>query len=482
MKAITKKIQSMQEFILKERPLLAQLMSKKPVKEYLESALTWKMQPDKFPYADLLRKYIVLEIQRLYGNSFAKIANIQLKEGWAVETGAHLHIPRKYDKVGVTQGYQINPVYFQGQVFWAYANHNLGRKLSISLSTGKVPLDNINSGAYLDLPAFKAPVTLASKKKHPDSPQTLIPATGKEEILKKIEQMEMLRKQRLLPQNQYELGMLVLNNFLKIQSSFSDQVATTHALMMDKILPVKQITIDSEKIDIEFLANIFKDKNSLTYKIFADSSLREKFINYFVGILKGWPAGANPFFSIIKKDEGFRLVNYHGELDPKTLAKGLKEKTIFPSVIMKFFVMMVEAGISPNGAWTQSVYCTQTKERAVKFLKELGFTERAEAVAAIPTQIAAISSCFGMHEANGKYELADAISVLLSPEKYDISNKLELSCKNSLLLATPFLYEYLVKQQAMVTYEDLKNELPFTVFGTDINSSKLSFPYIVSYN
>lgn len=471
----------MQEKIIEERPLLAYLISDQSVNDYLNPALQWSLKEDKFPYAELLRKHIVLEIQRLYGNSYAKMANIQLKDGWAVETGAHLHIPRKYDKVGVTDGQQINAAYFQGQVFWAYANHNLGRKLSISLSTGKVPLDNINSGAYLDLPAFKTPVTLASKKKHPDSPQTMIPSTGKEDILKKIEQMEMLKRQRLLPQNQYEFAMLVLNNFLKIQSSFSDQVATTHALLMDRILPIKQITLDSEKIGIEFLANVLKDKNSLTYKIFADPHLREKFINSFVGILKGWPIGANPFFSIMQKDEGFRLVNYHGSLNPLVLAKGLKEKTIFPSVIMKFFVMMVEAGISPNGAFTQAVYCTQTKERAATFLREIGYIERAEAVELIPTHIAAVSACFGLHESNGKYELTDAISSMLDPIKYDFRNKLDISCNQSLLLATPFLYEYLVKKPAPLSYLELKDNLSFSIFKDDLDVSQLPFSYNVSY-
>ena len=479
--SIKTKISHMQEKVIKERPLLAYLISDQPVNDYLNSALQWSLQEDKFPYAELLRKHIGLDIQRLYGNYFAKIANLQLKEGWAVETGAHLHVPRKYDKVGVTQGQQINAAYFQGQVFWAYANHNLGRKLSISLSTGKVPLDNINSGAYLDLPALKAPVTLASKKKHPDSPQTMIPATGKEELLRKIEQIEMLKRQRLLPQNQYEFAMLVLNNFLKIQSSFSDQVATTHSLLMDKILPIKQITLDSEKIGIEFIANVLKDKNSLTHKIFADSYLREKFINSFVGILKGWPIGANPFFSILQKDEGFRLVNYHGSLDPLVLAKGLKEKKIFPSVIMKFFVMMVEAGISPNGAWTQAVYCTQTKERAATFLRDIGFNERAEAVELIPTHIAAVSACFGIHESNEKYELIDSISAMLDPIKYDLRNKLDISCRQALLLATPFLYEYLVRQPAPVSYAELKDELSFAIFNDNVEAPQLPFSYNVSY-
>src|SRR5882724_8980571 len=141
-----KKIQFMQQIIIEKRPMLAHLKTESSVLEYLQQALTMKMQKDIFPYAELLKKHIVLEIQRLYGNQFAKIANKQLEEGWAIETGAHLHIPRKFDKVGNVQGPQINQLYFQGQVLWAYANESLGRKLSISLSSGKVPLDNINSG------------------------------------------------------------------------------------------------------------------------------------------------------------------------------------------------------------------------------------------------------------------------------------------------------------------------------------------------
>lgn len=475
-------IDAMQEAIVKVRPMVAHLKTAGSVFDYLNTALTWRIQPEKFPYAELLRRHIVLEIQRLYGTYLAGIANKQLEEGWAVETGAHLHVPRKYDKVGITEGPQINAVYFQGQVFWGFANHKLGRKVSISLSTGKVPLDNINSGAYLDLPSLKAPMTLASKKKHPDSPQTFIPATGKEEILKKIEQIDMLRRQRLLPQEQYDLAFLILNNFLHIQSSFSDQVATTHALLMDRILPVKQITVDSEKIGIEFLANILEDKNSLIHKIFADDKLREKFITSFAGILKGWPLEANPFYSIIQKDEGYRLVKYEGALDPWTIAKGLRTKKVFPSIIMKFFAFMVEAGISPNGAWTQAVYCTETKERAVIFLRELGYTERAEAVAAIPTHIAAANACFGIHKVQGNYELLDSISVLLDPDSYDIKSKLNISGNHALLVATPFLYEYLLKERSPLGYTDLKNQLRSSIFEADLRTSQVSFPYSVRYN
>lgn len=471
----------MQESILKVRPTLSYLKTAESVFEYLRPALTWNMKPDVFPYAELLQKHIVLEVQRLYGTYLAKIAQEQLKEGFVIETAAHLHVPRKYDKAGNTEGPQINAQYFQGQVFWGFANHRLGRKLSISLSTGKVPLDNINSGAYLDLPAFKTPITLASKKKHPDSPQTFIPATGKEDILKKMEQIEMLKRQKLLPQNQYEIALFVLNNFLHTQSSFSDQVATTHALLMDRILPVKQITLDSEKIGIEFLANILEDPNSLTHKIFADSAKREKFITSFAGILKGWPLGASPFYSVLQKDEGYRLVNYEGSLEPLTIARGLRTKTIFPSIIMKFFTFMVEAGICPNGGWTQAVYCTQTKDKAVEFLRELGYTKRADIVAQIPTYIAAASASFGIHNVKGNYELVDSISVLLDPIKYDVKNKLDISGNEAFILSTPFLYEYLIKQAALVNYNDLKEQLPSVVFETD-NQPHISFPYLLRYN
>ncbi len=478
---IKTQIDFMQESIIKARPMVAHLQTEKSVFEYLEPALTWSMKPEVFPYAELLRKHIVLEVQRLYGTRFAKMTHDQMEEGWVIETGAHLHVPRKFDKVGNSEGPQINQQYFQGQAFWAFANHALGRKLSISLSTGKVPLDNINSGAYLDLPALKTPITLASKKRHPDSPQTLIPATSKEEILKKMEQIEMLKRQRLLPQNQYELAILILNNFLHIQSSFSDQVATTHALLMDRIFPVKQITVDSEKIGIEFLANVLEDSNSLVHKIFADSQLREKFITSFAGILKGWQLGGSPFYTVLQKDEGYRLVNYEGDLNPLVIAKGLRNKTIFPYIIMKFFAFMVEAGISPNGAWSQAVYCTETKEKAVKFLRELGFTERAEVVQQIPTQIAAASACFGIHEVQGKFELVNAISVLLDPISYDIKSKLAISGNRAFLLATPFLYEYLVKQPGPVSYTDLKEDLQSAIF-VDTSIPPVSSPYIVRYN
>lgn len=475
------RIDFMQKNIIKERPMVRHLATEKSLIEFLRPALTWRMQGNIFPRAELLRSLIVSEIERLYGNYFAKKASKQLEEGWVIETGAHLHVPRKYDKAFTTEGPQINALLFQGQVLWAFANQKLGRKLSISLNSGRVPLDNTNSGAYLDLPAFKTLVTLASKKRHPDSPQTLIPATNEEEIHKKKEQMDMLKRQRLLPQNQYEVAMMVLDNFLAVQSSFSDQVATTHALMMDKILPIKQITLDSEIVGIYFLADLLEDTNSLIHKIFADSALREKFIASLADIRTGWPVGGSPFYRVSQKDEGFRLSRYEDSFDPFVLAEGLRQNTIFPTGVVKFFSMMVEAGICPSGGWTQAGYCTQIKEKATMFLDEIGYTERARVLRDMPTYIPVMSACWGLQKYQGKIELIDAISVLLNPLQFDLADKINISANQAFLVATPTLYEFILGKPPRLTYSDLKDELKFALFKPEEMIPHISFPYALRY-
>lgn len=461
MDTIQTKIDLLSESVIKARPMLAKLLIDEPIIEYLRPALEWKMQDNIFPQANLLKQIIVAYIARLYDEATATIADDQLKHGWVIETGAHLHIPRRYNSALKKDEAQINPLLFQGQVMWALANQTLGNSISLSLNSGRVPLDNTNSGAYLDLPALKNPITLASKKKHPDSPQSLIPARSIEEINKKIEQIEMYRKQKVLPQEEYEIALQILNNFLKHQSSFSDQVATSHALLMNKILPITQITLDSEQIGLEFIISLLENNESLLHSIFSDSKLRTKFITDLGNIRTGWSNDYSPFYHIANKEEGYRLENYTGPLDPEMLVKGLREKTIHPTGVLKFFALMAEAGICPSGGWTQAGYCTDIRNKGAKFLKDIGFIEQGEALQKMPTYIAAVGPCWGLHKVNDRVELIDAITAILNPSIINMSAIKDMSSRQAFLIAAPTLYEFILEEYPSISYDDLYNYLHF---------------------
>lgn len=463
-------IESLLKSVIDARPMLEKLATDNPVIDYLRPALTWKKDATTFPNSTILKKIITTDIGRLYGDDTARIASEQLEHSWVIETGAHLHIPRRWNNAIKTDEAQINPLLFQGQVLWAYTNFILGNKLSISLNSGRVPLDNTNSGAYLDLPALKNPITLASKKYHPDSPQTLIPARNTQEITEKIELIEMYRKQKTLPENQYQIALEILNNFLKNQSSFSDQVATSHALVMNKVLPVSQITIDSEPIGLNFLIFLLEDKNSLIYSIFSDPSLRDKFISDLSNIRTGWSSHYSPFYSIVKKDEGYRLENYSGSLDPDTLLAGLKNKTIHPTGVMKFFALMAEAGICPSGGWTQSGYCTDIKDKGAKFLTEIGHYKKSEILKKIPTYVAAVGPCWALYENQNQIQLYDAITAILTPNSINMHKLSDITGNQALLIAAPTLYEFILEKKPPLSYNDLRDRLSFAFHIQDNKS------------
>jgi len=246
-----------------------------------------------------------------------------------------------------------------------------------------------------------------------------------------------------------------------VQSGFSDQVATTHSLMMNKILPIKQTTLDSEIVGMHFLRELLEDSHSLIYKIFADDLLREKFITMMQDIRTGWPAGGSPFYAVSQKDEGYRLSPYQGSFAPEDLVQGLRQKTIFPTGVMKFFAMMVEGGICPTGGWTQAGYCTDLKHKAVKFLQAIGYEERALALKPMPTEITAMTACWGVQHSEDKVELIDAITVLLNPTKFHFENVIHLTGMQGLLAATPTLYEFIIGQPLPVTYTQLRDVLDF---------------------
>lgn len=438
--SIDKLIQS----LVDHRPKLQHLNTDIPIFDYLKPALTWEQQKHIFPHTETLHQLLVTHIEQLYGKERAAEANIELRKSWVVETGAHLHIPRRFNKATPTQEPQINSVIFQGQILWGVANASLGRKLAVSLNSGRVPLDNTNSGAYLDLPSLKSPLTLASKRQHPDSPQSLISARTNDDIKEKIALLDMYKKQKLLPENEYDLGRQVLENFLHVQSSFSDQVATSHALMLNKILPIHQITLDAGSIGRDFILALLKDTTSLTYSIFNDPSKRKDFLEYLHGIRTGWTEDGSPFYAISQREKGVRLLPYTGDLNPATIIKGLEEGTLWHTGVMKFFVFMVEGGMLPIGGWTQAGYCSEIKMQSEKLLQKWGFEERANALKNMPTHLIVVGPCWAITTANGKTQLLDPLTPILDPSSVDLSKIHDLTAKQTLLLAAPTLYEFIL--------------------------------------
>ena len=366
--------------IVQARSVLVGLNTDGLVVDYLNKAQKWNPSHELFPQRGRLENILITETSRLYGPEVAGILKVGFNNTWAVETGAHLHLPKSYDR-RTDQGPSFNPLVFQGQIWWTVTTRNAGRSLNLSLNSGRVPLNNINSGSHLQYSIKEEiePIRLVPDKPYRETPQTLIPAITPENIAHKVEQITTLRDQRKITEEEFQLAMEILNNIKERSDCFSDQIVTGHALIMNKVvsnLGIEQLTMDSEIVGINYLIELFSDFNSLYSRIFSDTNLLNKFLHHFSGIYTGWTEDEGPFYEITYQDnkdqKGARISNYPGNLMPDTLVDGLKKKRLIPRGITKFLAFMMEGGLCPIGGMNQAGYCTEIKDCYFYYFSLLG--------------------------------------------------------------------------------------------------------------
>src|SRR3989344_7028964 len=223
--------------IVQARSVLVGLNTDGLVVDYLNKAQKWNPSHELFPQRGRLENILITETSRLYGPEVAGILKVGFNNTWAVETGAHLHLPKSYDR-RTDQGPSFNPLVFQGQIWWTVTTRNAGRSLNLSLNSGRVPLNNINSGSHLQYSIKEEiePIRLVPDKPYRETPQTLIPAITPENIAHKVEQITTLRDQRKITEEEFQLAMEILNNIKERSDCFSDQIVAGHALIMNKVV------------------------------------------------------------------------------------------------------------------------------------------------------------------------------------------------------------------------------------------------------
>jgi len=435
------------EDIFKVRPVLKELFTEIPVINHLMPGLSWNPDPNNFPKRKCLEEIIIMETERLYGFKLAQDVSGQLTESWCVETGAHLHIPRRFDRVTIQDSHDFTPIVSQGQIFVPILRKDFDHRLNISLNTGRVPPDNDNSGAFLDLPSLEKPLRLVPSR-FDETPQTLIPAISASDLQKKRQQLETFLGQKRITIDEFKLGCELLKNFENHPDSFSDQAATTHALVMDKTLTslgVKQITLDSEKIGVFFLRHLLKDKSSIIHEIFSNQNMLLSFINLFADISTGWSSALlktglkNSVFkdSVLftrvdrsskePKTTNLGLIKENGQLfigdkrefklllEPKAIEEALSAGVIMPTGVLKFFSFLTEAGLCMIGGMNQAGYSTLIKEKACELLTQIGLVERAKALLVVPTQLIVISPSWGIVGNEEEARPLDLMSVAINP-------------------------------------------------------------------
>ncbi|KKK72881.1 hypothetical protein LCGC14_2899430, partial [marine sediment metagenome] len=191
--------------IIEARPALEVLDTESSIAKIFGPALSWVPDLDIFTGAGLLRSLIVRQAIDIYGNSIGEMVEEQLLGGNTVETGAHLHIPRRFDRNGTPSGPQMNSLVTQGQVTWSSLNADRGNHLSISMSPGRVPLNNINSGAYIDLPSLSPKdIQRLLPSRYKNTPQLFVPPVTEEQIDQVRRRLETWLGQEIISKDEYE--------------------------------------------------------------------------------------------------------------------------------------------------------------------------------------------------------------------------------------------------------------------------------------
>ncbi len=459
------KINSLLQRIFEMNPALQEISKHEHLNSYLQPAFKWNPSEEVFSQRGRLTAIILGEVQRLYGDEITSKLVPELSRMWSAETGAHIYLPRRFDRKEKREGPQMNPLIFQGQTLWAASRAAATESaINLSLSSGRIPPNNANSGVYLEYSLNADPLRLAADR-FKETPQNLIPAVSPEELQRRLQPLENLKGNRKISNREYALAEEMIRLMQKkAGGSFTDQIAVAHSSFMNRIFPkeLRQITIDSENIGSRFLAELFADRGSLLYQIFSKEDLREGFKGSLAGISTGWDKDESFFYEVDRSRKEPRIVEYQGKFNPDTLSQLLHEGKILPKGILKFFAFMAEGGLCPVGGMFQSEYCGEVKRRGARFIEDtLGDRERAELLGVMPTNIATITPCWGLSGAKeSEMHLLNAVELVNAPLSSEDFEKIgNVSGRDSLVLALPTLARLLLREDTDVSYDQLRKLL-----------------------
>jgi hypothetical protein len=436
------------EEVVSLRPQLKSLARADSVESYLDAALDWN--PSGFRHRGKLISLLLEEFCRAYDldDVGRKSLEQQLNSSWSVQTGEHISIPRirgrataKVMADGLVLPFH-NSMVFQGVVYWAAMNHARGYRYSLEMATGRVPLNNPLSGAYLEISPQAKLIRLAAEKWH-GTPQLLIPAIGEENIFKI--RRDLRQSKHLVSADLSVFWEELIDQLGRDHGSFVDQIAFSHSLIMSKTMPIRQLTIESERVAADFLAMLLADPDSLVGHIFSHADILSNFLERFSGINTGWERGRTPFLEVVSSGSVPHLAEYEGCLEPEVLASRLRQRTIYPKGVMKFFAFMVDGGLLSVGGQQQIVYNGEVRDRAVGFLDYLGEMSSSLALKEMPLDVAVITPCWGVKEKDR--ELVSVLDCLDFPlTAADMERMLGLSGFDSLGNALPILYPFLANK------------------------------------
>lgn len=406
--------------ILKHRPGLKNLLEANSMANYLQPVFIWN--PSVFPKRKLLQSILLRHITSLYSLESEDVSLLekQLENSWCVQTGEHIWIPRARGgmKPKISDNGLLlpshNPMIFQGSVLWAAMNYLQNHPFSILAGTGRIPINNPMSGSHIEISRNMELIRTVPEKWH-SSPQILVPAI-REDTLDLIRDVA-TKNQHFLASNSRGLFCSITEQPVRGNLFFVEQVALIHSLIMNKAMSIRQLTIESEKLAVEFIHSLLCDEKSLLCSIFSSSNLLHEFLKEFSNIPTGWDNAGSPLWIVDDSGKIPVLTEYHGSLDVSNIKQLLSDGLIYPKGVLKFFAFMVEGGLLPIGGMCQQKYCTEIRDRAVKFLRGIGEYKVANSLASMPTQVVTITPCWGIEDDGRLTDVLDCIDYPVSTEQ-----------------------------------------------------------------
>ena len=190
-------------------------------------------------------------------------------------------------------------------------------------------------------------------------------------------------------------------------TEYVDQLTITNYYLWKTFFPSwnytaipNYIQLSQEKIVLKLILDYHLENDTLIHNLLFNPEYHTLIEKHFEGIFgafkKDKSYGTFLFWGLSKDNVRFQLFhdgnalvneekNYSLELTPESLKEAIKNKEVFPSLLLTFTVLCFYYGLLAGGGPNQPDYLMQMKDAYIRVLTELNNTEEAENVATVAT-------------------------------------------------------------------------------------------------
>ena len=252
-------------------------------------------------------------------------------------------------------------------------------------------------------------------------------------------------------------------------SSFTEQASILSSKFWSAVFPSapRIIYLPLEDLASSIIAEVIgKNEKHILHKLIFTEAGWQLLEKYFRGLKGAFDDnyGTFLFWAIDKKGQRQRIIrgkdNLELLLQPESLIKRLREKTLYPGSLLCFLVLL-HSHITCLGGFNQVNWLTEIKGKCAALLNELGESSEAEGVAAIPTDNFAEGN-FAFLQKNGKLIKPAALDIYLANDpgiyiKYQALGKI-ITVGESIETLLPEIYKIITplagRQQALLAISE----------------------------